>query len=64
MRFSGGVKSLALLVARGGEKVCAAGKQGTRGGRSEGWGTTGACGEKAQQPPPGDGVHPAPGIFT
>lgn len=48
------MKNLAPLVAGGGE-VCAAGKQGTRGGRSGGWGTTGACGGKAQLRPPGDG---------
>ena len=69
MRFSGGVKNLALLVAGGDEKVCVAGKQGTRAGGVRAGGLwlpelLGAGGENAQQPPLGGGVHPAPGVST
>lgn len=49
------MKNLAPLVAGGGEKVCAAGKRSQGCGQSQGWGTTGACGGKAQLRPPGDG---------
>lgn len=61
MRFSGGVKSLAMLVAS--KKVCVAGKQGVRGWRGEAWRAVvarvaGCRGVKGPaMPPQGDRVH-------